>query len=329
MRRVAGAPPPWTDDPVLAAHRFTNVYRASDRVSQYLIRHVIYEGEQSIDEIFFRTLLFKIFNRLDTWERLSEQLGVLTWREYQFERYARILDAALAAGDRIYSAAYIMPSPRFGDARKHRNHLQLLEHMMRTGAPKQVAQAPSLEAVFNLLRGYPSLGDFLAFQFTIDLNYSAPLKFTEMDFVVAGPGARDGIRKCFVDTAGLCEADVIRAVTDMAGCEFERLGLGFRDLWGRPLQLIDCQNIFCEVDKYARVVHPEATGASGRTRIKQRFAPHPAPLPQWYPPKWELRLPAGEIPIDAPEPARRAARRQRERTDVQLDLIPREPSVVG
>ena len=329
MRRVAGAPAPWTDDPVLAAHRFTNVYRASDRVSQYLIRHVIYEGAQSIDEIFFRTLLFKIFNRIDTWERLSERLGVLSWREYQFEHYASILDSALAAGDRIYSAAYIMPSPRFGDVRKHRNHLQLLEHMMRTGAPRQVAQAPSLEAVFNLLRGYPSLGGFLAFQFTIDLNYSAALKFEEKDFVVAGPGARDGIRKCFVDTAGLSEADVIRAVTDMASREFERLGLRFRSLWGRPLQLIDCQNIFCEVDKYARVVHPEATGASGRTRIKQRFVPHPASLPQWYPPKWGLSPPTTELPIDAPEPARHMATRRQERTGMQLGHIPTEPSAVG
>ena len=29
---------PWTDDRVLSAHRFTNAYRAADRVSQYLIR---------------------------------------------------------------------------------------------------------------------------------------------------------------------------------------------------------------------------------------------------------------------------------------------------
>src|SRR6266540_2321834 len=44
MRRAQGAPPPWSDDPVISAHRFTNAYRASDRVSQYLIRHVQYEG---------------------------------------------------------------------------------------------------------------------------------------------------------------------------------------------------------------------------------------------------------------------------------------------
>ena len=43
-RRVQGLPPPWMHDPVLTAYKFTNAYRASDRVSQHLIRSVIYEG---------------------------------------------------------------------------------------------------------------------------------------------------------------------------------------------------------------------------------------------------------------------------------------------
>ena len=103
------------------------------------------------------------------------------------------------------------------------------------------------------------------------------------------PGARSGIRKCFADTAGLDDADVIRAVADMADREFDRLGLSFRTLWGRPLQLIDCQNLFCEVDKYARIVHPAFSGIAGRTRIKQRFTPKPKRMPQWYPPKWDLK----------------------------------------
>ena len=44
FRRVKGGKPPWTNDPIIAGYRFTNAYRAADRVSQYLIRHVIYEG---------------------------------------------------------------------------------------------------------------------------------------------------------------------------------------------------------------------------------------------------------------------------------------------
>jgi hypothetical protein len=297
MRRVHGDRPPWTEDPILGVHRFTNAYRASDRVSQYLIRHVIYEGSQKPEEVFFRTMLFKFFNKIETWEALRTRLGALTWRGFTFESYAKVLDRLLARGKRIYSAAYIMPSPAFGSPRKHRNHLRLLEHMMGDGAARKLAKVASLREVFELLRGYRSLGAFLAFQFAIDLNYSELIDFSEMDFVVAGPGARDGIRKCFEDTAGLTEADIIQVMADRADAEFERLGVRFQKLWGRPLQLIDCQNVFCEVSKYARVAHPEATGESGRTRIKQKYTPRPAPIPQWYPPKWALK--PGPIPSAA------------------------------
>jgi hypothetical protein len=308
-KRARGEPPPWTNDEILGAYRFTNAYRAADRVSQFLIRHVLYNGEQLEEEVFFRCLLFKIFNRIDTWEHLRARIGDVRWRSYSFERYADVLDGLLAAGQSIYSPAYIMPSPPFGDQRKHRNHLRLLEQMMTDGVPTQIVKAPSLESVFKLLLSYPSLGPFLAFQFTIDLNYSEICSFSEMDFVVAGPGAHNGIQKCFSDSAGLSAEDIIHVVTDRAAIEFERLGLPFRDLWGRPLHLIDCQNLFCEVDKYARVKHPEFAGTSGRTRIKQRFAPAERPVPQWYPPKWRLRAESAATARDFPAP-------------VQLALIP-------
>jgi hypothetical protein len=252
---------------------------------------VLYDGSQEPEEIFFRALLFKMFNRIETWEALARARGAASWRTFSFEAYAAVLYGLIESGERIYSAAYIMPSPAFGSPRKHRNHLRLLEHMMADGAPGRIARAGSLREVFEILRGYPSLGGFLAFQFTIDLNYSGLTDFSEMDFVVAGPGARDGIRKCFSDTAGLDEAEIIRVMAERAEIEFARLGLNFENLWGRRLQLVDCQNLFCEVSKYARVAHPEIRGESGRTRIKQKFSPHSKPIPQWYPPKWGLSLP--------------------------------------
>ena len=293
--RLRGDAPPWTDDPILARHRFTNAYRAADRVSQYLIRNVLYDGPAQPQEILFRALLFRFFNRIDTWEALVRRVGPPAWSHFDAGRYRRALDGLFATGAPLYSAAYIMPSPAFGDPRKHQNHLALLEHMMRSGAPRHLEGARSLEAVFNILRGYPSLGAFLAFQFAIDLNYSTMLDFRETDFVVAGPGARNGIRKCFTDTAGFGDADIIRIVAERQDCEFDRHHLQFQTLWGRPLQLVDCQNLFCEVDKYARVAHPHAKGVSDRTRIKRRFSPNPDPLPQWYPPKWHLPLPAALV----------------------------------
>ena len=51
-------------------HIITNVYRATDRVSQYLIRNVIYKNIKRYkpEDILLRILVFKIFNKIETWE---------------------------------------------------------------------------------------------------------------------------------------------------------------------------------------------------------------------------------------------------------------------
>ncbi len=87
----------------------------------------VYRGEQRWEEVFFRTLVFKIFNRVSTWRGLTAQLGAVTWAGYHHSAYDKVLAEALSAGQRVYSAAYIVPSPPFGEARKHRNHLRLLD----------------------------------------------------------------------------------------------------------------------------------------------------------------------------------------------------------
>ena len=289
-RKLDGRPSPWSDDDILRRHKFTNAYRASDRVSQYLIQHVIYEGEKTPEEVFFRTILFKLFNKIETWKLLISKLGTVSYADYSFSRYDEILAKALSTGTRIYSAAYIMPSGKtsFGYSQKHRNHLVLLEQMMKDEVPRQIGDALNMRQAFEILRSYSTIGSFLAYQFVTDLNYSAITDFSEMEFVIPGPGAMDGIHKCFADLGGLNERDIIRVITDRQEQEFERLGLQFRSLWGRRLQLIDCQNLFCEVSKYARLKHPEIQGVSKRTRIKQIYRPTEDPIRYWYPPKWRI-----------------------------------------
>ena len=58
------------------------------------------------------------------------------------------------------------------------------------------------------------IGDFLAYQFITDVNYSPLTDFSEMEFVVPGPGARDGIHKCFETLGESSPADVIRIIAE-------------------------------------------------------------------------------------------------------------------
>jgi thymidylate kinase len=288
--RLKGKCWPWTNDPILREYKFTNAYRASDRVSQYLIKNVIYLGDQAPKEIFFRTILFKIFNRIETWELLRNRFGEITYKKYNFKHYDKLLNAAMDNGDRIYSAAYIMPSGGLsaGLGRKHSMHLRLIDKMLKEELPEKISAAKSMAKAFELIRAYPTIGDFLAYQYVTDLNYGSLTNFSEMEFVIPGPGAFSGIHKCFRDLGGLTPAELIKVVTERQNEEFQRFGLSFKNLWGRSLQLIDCQNLFCEIDKYSRVKYPEFNGPTGRVRIKQRFEPKPKHFIPWYPPKWEI-----------------------------------------
>ena len=274
--RIAGQEGPWTADTVLQKHKFTNAYRASDRVSQYLIRNVIYNGDQSAEEVFFRTLIFKFFNRVATWESLVSQFGKLSSKSFDILHYDSALTSMLNTGQPIFSAAYMMPAGT-GDLtglRKHRSYLCLLDRMMKDEVPAKLIQMEKMRDAFMLLRQYPMIGDFLAYQYVTDLNYSAIVDFTEMEFVIPGPGAKSGLRKCFSSFGGLSEADLIQLVTERQELEFGKRGIEFLTLWGRPLQLVNCQNLFCEIDKYARVAFPGLLG-SGIARGSNRYiVPH-------------------------------------------------------
>lgn len=291
---------PWTDDKILNNFKFTNAYRASDRVSQYLIRNVIYREENyTPEDVCFRILLFKLFNKIETWEYLENELGEISIKSYDFERYNKLLMQRIENNERVYSAAYIMPSGKscFGLNKKHQNNLKLLEYMMQTKLSNKIAKAKSLKELYEMLLSYPTLGPFLAFQFAIDINYSNLCDFSEMSFVVAGPGAKNGIQKCFGDLKGFDYEDIIKYVSERQEEEFEKRNLEFRSLFGRRLQLIDCQNLFCETDKYARVAYPEICGLNDRKRIKQQYVNRNLEkIYYFYPPKWGIN---DKIPIQA------------------------------
>jgi hypothetical protein len=292
LRRAQGVPPPWTDDDILRQYKFCNAYRASDRVSQYLIRDVIYGEDAGRDDLLMRIVLFRLFSKIETWRAIEEELGPLTLATLRGKRLSATLERLHASGP-IYTSAFILCANKaFGFARKYLNHLELVRTMFRSRAlPRAVAQARSLRDLYSALSRYPLLGPFMAYQLAIDINYSPLVDFDEDEFTVPGPGAERGIRKVFpAARRGDMEA-IIHWMTANQESEAGRVGVELPDLFGRRLHAVDCQNLFCELDKYARVAFPELK--SNRQRIKTRFRRTPEPIGLFYPPKWGIN---GSLP---------------------------------
>lgn len=294
--RVAGAVPyGLTSDRVLSEFKFTNCFRASDRVSQFLIGEVIYgSGPWGWEDTFARVLLFKLFNRVETWKFVVSQLGEPV-SDMVFEPDLREVLDVWSVGNPLYSAAYMMPPPQRFSGRKHHRHLRLLQQMISEDTAGKVAEAGSMGEAFEVLAGFESVGDFLAYQYVTDLNYSEHLTFSETEFVVPGPGALRGLRKCFPNRTGFSSEYLIRWVMERQHEEMGVRGLVWDGLWGRDAQLIDVQNLFCEVDKYSRVAAPHLAKFASGKRIKQKFRPSPEPLSAWFPPKWGLNERVGVV----------------------------------
>jgi hypothetical protein len=139
-KRVAGERPPWTGFAPFLEYKFTNVWRACDRVSQRTIA-IANPARADLENDFFRVLFFKLFNKIETWDLVTEALGEEpALANYNFSRYDRILTGAKKRGVKIYSNAYMMACPatyaKAGITLKHQMHLDLLAGMLEKGIPK-------------------------------------------------------------------------------------------------------------------------------------------------------------------------------------------------
>ena len=288
-KKQRGEMPPWTEDPILQEYKFCNIYRVLDRVSQYLLKEVIYNGKTyTKEDMLFRILLFKLFNKESTWELLCQAFGDITLDRFDRKSYSRVLREAKKKGIKIYNDAYISCANKaFGYEEKHDNHLALLDKMFNEDKVHQkILACKTMSEAFLLLKSYPLLGDFMAYQLVTDINYSDIVSWREDEFTVAGPGSIRGIEKCFINHEGLTNEEIIVYMYEHQEEEFQRLGLSFKRIGNRPLQLIDCQNIFCELDKYCRVKLPELK--SNRVKIKKKYQPKKERIEYIFPPKWKI-----------------------------------------
>ena len=281
-----------TDDPILREYKFTNVYRACDRVSQYLISQVIYKDVEhySPEDTILRILVFKIFNKPSTWEYILQNYGDVRYSDFDPKRLSNVLTKQRQT-EAIFNNAYIMTgsSYRYQTLRyKHERWLQMVaDEFVAGGVLNAILQSKTLEEIFNLLSGCSFIGGFLAYQYAIDFNYSPYLNYSENSFVKAGIGAIRGITKCFKNYGAIYE-DAIRYIQD--NIEALRIKYGyihFRPLPSHAPTLIDLQNCFCETDKYLRAKMPELL--VGNVRIKQHYRETLSSIDYEFPPKWNIR----------------------------------------
>lgn len=257
LRRLAGHPRPWSEDPLIDNYRFTNVYRLLDRNSQYLIKNVIWKGSDSTIEQFYRILLFRLFNRITTWDTFSEA-SELIWAEHDHGYLIKVIDSITDAKEPLFTASYSSPQTGAlhvypGTTTAHRM-IGLIERILQSDILDKIFHAENMKEIVAALKIAPGIGDFLGNQIALDFTYTQwGKKFATDDWTVPGPGAVSGLKLIYNSKAGLSTLETLQHFHSSIPAGLERYGLTFNGLQTWPFSISDTEHWICETWKYIRL----------------------------------------------------------------------------
>ena len=110
------AGPPWTEDPILAAYKFTNVRRFHDRTTTEL-RNRFYGPNRDDDRraILMNCALFRYFG---TWE-FAAAVGWQSYDDFQFDWIRELARQRLNEKKRVFTGAYVITNQGIADAKEN------------------------------------------------------------------------------------------------------------------------------------------------------------------------------------------------------------------
>lgn len=276
-KEILNLPPYWTDDEILKKYKFVNTKRTWDRETKWLLDNVINNENLSYENKILNSFLFRVINKSSTITMLNGPFDFFKINLQYINENLRELLNSISNNEPSYvffSAAYILGGPKVNFGKFLESCEGKLENNMvirmikfvfhnKDSIVNGVLKAKNQYDVYNHLRSYSGIGNFLAYQIFVDLTYIHNFPFTEMNFVVSGPGCERGINWIFQDRDGMNSEECLFWFT----INQQKIAEQYKENWNldeilhflpkenRVYTLMDMENSgACEIDKRCRTI---------------------------------------------------------------------------
>ena len=257
QKEVSNLPSPWTDDPILREFKFCQVFREDDRTTRWFREH-IRDPLADDRDVLMATVIFRWFNFINTGRTLIEHDLLRNWnREKAIEEITK--------QPKWITGAYIIKTPNGMD--KVTGVAECISHMWqdREHLVDKIQETKSLEDVWTLLRDYPYMGPFMAYEVVTDLRHTYLLKDADdvLTWGNAGPGAMRGLNRLTGRELGYSKRShdwvgEMRALYKEVQAKLPAHILNRNEM---SYEMREIEGGLCEFDKYSRILKGE-----GRTR---------------------------------------------------------------
>ena len=249
-------PPPYTNDPVLRKYKFTNIRRRDDRVSRWVMEHVI-ERNAHRDDLWFILLIVRLINWPPTLQHLIDE-GVLFRPAAEFDAawFSAALEAFKGRSSKVYSGAYMVYPTKMDPGGV--KSLAIARHIITPALALHERIAETLDAdeprIADFVAALSSsfgISTFMAGQVAADLTYCHQLGSAQDLFTYApiGPGSSRGLNYLLnrAPNAGWTQEAFNHELMRVRDAVLWQLEIN-------DLTLHDVQNCLCEFSKYCRTV---------------------------------------------------------------------------
>lgn len=260
LRRAEGLPrDEWTQDPVLRKYKFTNIHRAHDRVSQWIINHVILPNAERQD-LWFILLICRLINWPPTLQRLIDD-GILfrDAGDFNTAEFSASIEQFKAEAGKVYSGAYMVYPTKMdpGGVKSMALGKHIITPVLNVGDEVEhtIYGDESISRFVSELSKCFGISTFMAGQVAADLTYvGGPLSQAVDLYTYApiGPGSSRGLNYLLSRSAfaAWTTENFNHALMNVHDKVIAKLAIC-------DLTLHDVQNIMCEYSKYCRAVRGE------------------------------------------------------------------------
>lgn len=245
-RFIEKKPRPWSDNPILANFKFTNVYRELDRSSQFLIHKIMIpmdeEGCSDLN-ILWKMMVYRTFNNPETFcfepSELNKDLfgdteqyipssrwrhGIPDFDEYDEDEFYEFICGVRLSGKNPFTNAYFINPISSCSRDKAYCHIMLPKlHSKIKDIYEVITTCETADEIIRIMNTLPAVSDFISHEYYQDLTYLQRytqidfMRFGQNDYTNVGPGASTGIRLIFPNLKTIKEQkDAIYRLKSMA-----------------------------------------------------------------------------------------------------------------
>ncbi len=278
LDRRDGKPAPWTDDPVMANTRFTNIFRELDRVTVWF-RQQVRDPLRNSEWVVPATVIFRWFNRIETGEAIAPML-----REERFDpaEAEALIRAAIPKGPWVTGSYMVCSGRNNGDklqgmldfCRRFLDWWRAEGYAWWYHTPGIGANRPCLREAHEVLVPRPGLSGFTAYEVVTDLRWTDAVNpHDRLYWAHAGPGATRGGSRVLGKPVDHLRQESKHDQETLRQLMTHLLALSrSARYWPQgdpdwPLwEMREVEHTLCEFDKYERVRRDQG-------RAKNRFRP--------------------------------------------------------